>query len=120
MPGSGGVADNTLALLRQWGPINGLTILTANPGQLSSDWAAKVKPLANSADDIVAQLPANRGKVFVQYSAYGYNRFGYPRELIRALIDWKARAGGRLVVMFHEIWAFWNFTNKNFLVQQLH
>lgn len=58
--------------------------------------------------------------MFVQYSAYGFNRFGYPRDLIRALMQWKGRPGRQLVVMFHEIWTFWPLTNKNFIVQQLH
>ena len=118
--GSGGVADHTLALLRQWGPIEQLTVLVASPGRLPTGVSAKVQPLAKSYSDIVSQLPPNGGKVFVQYSAYGYDPLGYPRELIRALIEWKRRTGGHLVVMFHEIWAFWSFTNKNFLVQQLH
>ena len=60
------------------------------------------------------------GRVLVQYSAYGFDHHGYPRKLIRALIDWKTKTGGRLVVMFHEIWTLWPITNKNFFVQFLH
>jgi hypothetical protein len=120
LPGSGGVADHTLALLRQWRLGGNVELLVATPAPLSADLPAHVTQLAKSSPAIVDQLPGDRGTVFVQYSAYGYDRLGYPRELIRALIDWKRRVGGRLVVMFHEIWTFWSFTNKNFLVQQLH
>jgi hypothetical protein len=120
VPGSGGVADHTLALLRQWRLTRDATVLAATSGALPTGSAPNVKPLARSHREIAGQLPANAGKVFVQYSAYGYDRLGYPRELIRALIEWKRRAGRHLVVMFHEIWTFWSFTNKNFFLQQLH
>jgi hypothetical protein len=65
-------------------------------------------------------LPANGGKVFVQYSAYGFDRFGYPYWLIKALLDWKKEPQGTLAIMFHEIWAFWPIWNKNYILQQLH
>jgi hypothetical protein len=67
-----------------------------------------------------AELPAAGGKVLVQYSGYGFGHFGYPRWLLRALIEWKKESGGLLVVMFHEIWTFWPLLNKNRLVQELH
>ena len=118
--GSGGVADHTVALLRKWGSIRNVRVLAANAGPVSIDAIVKVKPLAKSCSEIIAQLPTDGGKVFVQYSAYGYDRLGHPRDLIRALIEWKTRGDRHLVVMFHEIWAFWPFTNKNFIVQQLH
>src|SRR4051812_253715 len=108
--GSGGVADHTRALLRYWshGPVN--LVLTANSVTANDSVPAEVIQLAKTASSILEQLPANNGKVFVQYSAYGFNRLGYPRELINALITWKKRTGGRLVAMFHEIWTFWPFT----------
>ena len=118
--GSGGVADHTLALLREWSPLQNVTLLVATPGSAPEEWSGAVRPLGSTSEAILAQLPSNGGKVFVQYSAYGFNRFGYPRDLIRALAEWKKRAGRQLVIMFHEIWTFWPFTNKNFIVQQLH
>ena len=60
------------------------------------------------------------GKVLVQYSAYGFDRYGYPRWLIEALLEWKKETQGILAIMFHEIWAFWPVWNKNYLLQQLH
>ena len=72
--------------------------------------------------EIVAKYgpPPGGGKILLQYSAYGFDRLGYPRDLIRALLEWKEHAGGRLVVMFHEIWTFWPLLNKNFFLQWLH
>ena len=58
--------------------------------------------------------------MLVQYSAYGFDRYGYPRWLIKALLDWKKESQGTLAIMFHEIWAFWPIWNKNHLLQQLH
>lgn len=116
-PGAGGVADHTFRLMEHW-PAN-LRLLVATPAQNASPHR-EVELLGQTSAEITAQLPKSNGTVFVQYSAYGFNRFGYPRALIRALLDWKKKSGGRLVIMFHEIWTFWPFTNKNFFVQQLH
>lgn len=119
-PGCGGVADHTIALLRNWQPLPNVKVLVANSGSVPPEWSSMVGPLGSTQDSILTQLPANGGRVFVQYSAYGFNRLGYPRDLIRALIEWKRRTAGRLVIMFHEIWTFWPVTNKNFIVQQFH
>ncbi|CAN5151701.1 hypothetical protein BH20VER2_BH20VER2_02170 [soil metagenome] len=96
-PGGGGVGDYTLRVLEQW---EGLV--------------APVFP------ESPAELPAQDGRLLVQYSAYGFDRFGYPRGLLRALRDWKQNGGGRLVIMFHEIWSFWPWLNKNWIVQAAH
>jgi hypothetical protein len=98
--GAGGVSDYTQRLIGSWPGKESLRVLV--PG---------------NAD---GELPSSGGKVLVQYSAYGFDHHGYPKKLIRALADWKMKTGGRLVVMFHEIWTFWPVTNKNFLVQRLH
>ncbi len=99
-PGSGGLADYTLRLMENL------------PGR------EKVQLFIPSKRG--AWLPPRADKILVQYSAYGFDRLGYPRDLIRALIEWKTKAGGRLVVMFHEIWTFRAVTNKNFFVQLCH
>ena len=70
--------------------------------------------------DLRDRLPTRGGKVLVQYSAYGFDRHGYPRWLIKALLEWKKESQGTLAIMFHEIWAFWPIWNKNYLLQQLH
>lgn len=98
--GTGGVADHTLRLVEHLSRIGEISVI--------------VPPIT------VDRLPAGAGKVLLQYSAYGFDRLGFPRELIRNLIEWKRKTHGRLVIMFHEIWTFWPITNKNFLVQLLH
>ena len=71
-------------------------------------------------DAFLARLPSTGGTVLVQYSAYGFDRFGYPRWLLNALLEWKKQARGKLVIMFHEIWTFWPLLNKNRLLQEFH
>ncbi len=96
-PGGGGVGDYTLRVLEQW-----------------EGGVAPVFP------ESLASLPSRDGRLLVQYSAYGFDRFGYPRRLLRALREWKQNSGGRLVMMFHEIWSFWSLLNKNWIVQAAH
>ena len=120
-PGTGGLADYTLRLLENWPHPADIKILVS-PGN-SIDPAAcpyRTAILASDPSAILAQLPAIGGRVLIQYSAYGFDHFGYPRDFIWTLIDWKKKSGGRLVVMFHEIWTFWPVTNKNFFIQLLH
>lgn len=102
-PAVGGVADYTQRLIEAW--------------------PYKERPRVLVPRNAMEEFWPGAGRVIVQYSAYGFDHHGYPgypRKLIRALIDWKNKTGGRLVVMFHEIWTFWPVTNKNFFVQLLH
>ena len=119
-PGAGGVADHTLMLLGSWAKLANVTVLVPKAGFVPSE-LGEVNSLAATSGQIVTQLPQTNGTVFVQYSAYGFDRFGYPRDLIDALISWKKKNGNaRLVILFHEIWAFWRVTNWNFFVQHRH
>ena len=120
-PGAGGVGDYTLRLLAHWPPLPNLRLLV--PKVRESRTASPryfVAELGADADTILKRLPSKGGKILVQYSAYGFDRAGYPRDLIHALIDWKSKARGLLVLMFHEIWGFWPIMNKNFIVQFFH
>ncbi|HEV3409946.1 MAG TPA: hypothetical protein VG095_06615, partial [Chthoniobacterales bacterium] len=101
--GMGGLADYTLRLVDEWGP------------------RAQVRFLVPTQESLPGGLPGSGGKVLLQYSAYGYDRFGYPRSLLRSLIKWRTSTrDARLVVMLHEIWTFWPLLNKNRLVQHFH
>ncbi len=100
-PGAGGLADYALRVVEEWGSQVSVRFLV---------------PENNFSD----QLPAAGGKILLHYSAYGYDRLGYPRRLLRALLNWKRKGGGRLVLMLHEIWTFWPLLNKNYLIQKLH
>jgi hypothetical protein len=99
-PERGGLADYTVRLLENLPGGDKFQVLVPSQGGF--------------------QLPPSARKILVQYSAYGFDRLGYPRDLIRTLIEWKTKTHGRLIVMFHEIWTFWPVTNKNFFVQFFH
>jgi len=118
---AGGVGDYTRRLLENLPRIAGLRLIVPKVGSrpLSSFEEYSVEETDGTAQDLCARLPA-RGKVLVQYSAYGFDPHGYPRWLIKALLDWKKESQSPLTIMFHEIWAFWPFWNKNYIVQQLH
>ena len=121
VPGAGGVGDYTLRLIEKWDCRGNLRLLVPRSGL---DQAAALprgtEKLGIDAAAICKQLPSSDGKVLVQYSAYGFDRLGYPRHLTRALLEWKSKTHGLLVVMFHEIWAFWPILNKNAVVQFFH
>ena len=101
--GRGGLADYTHRIVAEWGGAIASRIIVPNDAATLRD-----------------QLPQSGGRVLLQYSAYGYDRLGYPRWLLRELTDWKQASGGLLVLMLHEIWAFWPALNKNRLVQHMH
>ena len=113
--GSGGVGDYTLRVLEQWQGI-APRLLVAN---------AKAPPHEYRIDELdgraraIHAIPAD-ARLLVQYSAYGFHAYGYPRALLRTLADWKRTSRGALVVMFHEIWTFWPLLNKNRPLQSLH
>jgi hypothetical protein len=119
---SGGVGDYTRRLLENLPRIAGLRLIIPKIGNrpASSFEQYPVEETDGAAQDLRARLPARGGKVLVQYSAYGFDRFGYPRWLIKALLDWKKESQGTLAIMFHEIWAFWPIWNKNYILQKLH
>lgn len=117
---AGGVGDYTLRVLENWPKTANITILSRQSDQAGLSLPYRLDKLNSDPAAILEQLPSADGKVLVQYSAYGFDNLGYPRKLIRALIEWKTKARGRLVLMFHEIWTFWPVTNKNFYVQYLH
>jgi hypothetical protein len=119
---AGGVGDYTRRLLESLPHIAGLRLIIPKignrPARLFEQYP--VEETDGTARDLRARLPTRGGRVLVQYSAYGFDRFGYPRWLIKALLDWKRESPGTLVIMFHEIWAFWPIWNKNYILQQLH
>lgn len=119
---SGGVGDYTRRLIEHLPCTSDLRLLIPKIRNRSTSSLEQyvVDETPNTARDLCNLLPHSGGSVLVQYSAYGYDRLGYPRWLIKGLQDWKRRSGGRLIVMFHEIWARWPIWNKNSVVQYLH
>jgi hypothetical protein len=118
---AGGVGDYTRRLLENLPRIAGLRLIVPKIGTrpVSPFEQYPVEETDGTIRDLCDRLPA-RGKVLVQYSAYGFNRHGYPRWLIKALREWKKESQRTLAIMFHEIWGFWPVWNKNYIVQQLH
>lgn len=119
---SGGVGDYTQRLLENLPRVPDLRLIIPKIGNRPPNTFEQysVEETDSSAQDLRARLPGHGGRILVQYSAYGFDRFGYPRWLIKALLDWKKEAQGMLVIMFHEIWAFWPIWNKNYILQRLH
>ena len=105
--GAGGLADYALRIVEEWG------------GRVPVRFVVPAES-ERSATHLRAELPASGGKVLLHYSAYGFDRHGYPRWLLQSLADWKRTSGGLLVIMFHEIWTFWPWLNKNRFLQWRH
>jgi hypothetical protein len=119
---SGGVGDYTRRLLEHLPRIANLRVIVPKIGNRPAASFAQypVEETDGTAHDLRNRLPASGGKVLVQYSAYGFDRLGYPRWLINGLLDWKKHSRGSLVIMFHEIWTAWPVWNKNHILQRLH
>jgi len=119
---AGGVGDYTHRLLENLPRFANLRLIIPRIGNRPANSFEQypVEETDSTAQDLRARLPARGGKVLVQYSAYGFDRFGYPRWLIKALREWKKESRGTLAIMFHEIWAFWPVWNKNYFLQRLH
>jgi len=45
------------------------------------------------------------GPVLLHYVNYGYHRRGCPTGLVEGLARWRQSGGGRLITLFHEVWA---------------
>jgi hypothetical protein len=118
---AGGVGDYTRRLLENLPRIADLRMVVLKTGNrpVSSFEEYPVEETDGTLRDLRDRLPA-RGKVLVQYSAYGFDHHGYPRGLIKALLEWKKGSHRSLAIMFHEIWTFWPVWNKNYLLQRLH
>ena len=119
---AGGVGDYTRRLLENLPGTPGLRLIVPKIGNrpVNSFKQYPVEEIDATIRDLRNRLPAQDGKVLVQYSAYGFDRYGYPRWLIKALLEWKKETQGILAIMFHEIWTFWPVWNKNYVLQQLH
>lgn len=118
--GSGGLADYTLRVVHEWPDDVAVRFLVPASAAPETPQAAGTEKIESRAESLLEKLPGRGGKVLLQYSAYGFDRVGYPRWLLRPLLQWKEKSGGLLVVMLHEIWTFRPLLNKNYLGQRLH
>ncbi len=114
-PARGGVGDYTMRVVAEWGGVSPRFLVATS---VAEHRQCRAEPLDRAAR-AVRELPAD-AKVLVQYSAYGFHPLGYPRALLRALVDRKRTQRGTVVVMFHEIWTFWPLLNRNRPLQAMH
>jgi Glycosyl transferase 4-like domain len=111
-PAVGGVGDYAALLaeeLVRLGIRTTFVIPDRPPGEgLGRGTTTNVSPIPPRADALAGRLDAlHPDAVLLHYSGYGYAKRGAPVWLVQGLRRWQARApGGRLVVMFHELWAY--------------
>ena len=118
--GTGGLADYTLRIVEEWRDLASVSLIIPANKRRAGQGKETARKIDRTKSALRQALPSHGGAALLQYSAYGYDDFGYPRWLLRGLNEWKRRTRGTLVIMFHEIWTFWPVLNKNYLVQQLH
>ncbi len=108
-PEFNGLGDYCYQLWKHWPePKPEWEILaTRRPAGAREFWPeAKIHEFRLSRVGLEAALWHSRADtVVLHYVGYAYARRGVPSWLPKALADWKAAAGGRLVVMFHELYA---------------
>jgi hypothetical protein len=108
-----GVGDYALRLayaLRTLGIDSAFLAAQEGDGVLGRDidgFAARSLPKRSAGALEEALLSSATETVLLHYSGYGYAKRGAPVWLVQGLRRWKAGASRRrLVVMFHEVWAF--------------
>ncbi len=108
-PAFNGVGDYTFRLWESWPePKPEWHIATLDtPAGAETAWPqATMHPFEENAASLIDALEQSGADVAVlQYVPHAYNRKGVPVWLPRALQTWKARSGGKLVVVFHELYA---------------
>jgi Glycosyl transferase 4-like domain len=113
-PAVGGVGDYAFLIAKALHRLNLETTFVIPDGHRPG-WqpacaaeAPEVSLVPPRAGALARRLDALRpDAVLVHYSGYGYAKRGAAVWLARGLRRWKARAPGRrLVVMFHELWAY--------------
>jgi hypothetical protein len=114
-----GVGDYGFCINEQLGHEYGFSprLYVPEPSHLATKKAADLKLTLQSAEAVI-----------LEYSPYGYQRYGIPWWLLRTLSQWKACGfGRRLVTIFHELYAvgrmwssaFWTAPPQRYVTQKL-
>lgn len=103
-PAIDGLGDYGFRLAQQFDQTYGwkTRFIVGSPEWESSDLVSAVS--ARSPEALLTLLPATDTPVLLHYAGHGYAKRGCPVWLVEALTQW-CRAGGRLVTMFHELYA---------------
>lgn len=130
-PAFNGLGDYCYQLWKHWPtPRPEWHVATAEiPEGAREAWpGAKIHGFDPNAESLKrVLLESGAGKVILHYVGYGYDPRGVTRWLPGALDEWKQASNGKLVVMFHELYAtgppwkseFWLCLTQRKIARQL-
>jgi hypothetical protein len=123
-PPPNGVGDHGLLLAKELRRTHGVVSRFivgdpdwSGPSELEGFRVCTVRDRSHSAlETLLTRELDQRQTVLLHYVGYGYEKRGCPTWLVRGLTQWRRRSAGRLVTMFHELYArgpiwsssFWN------------
>jgi len=117
-PAINGLAGYFQNLWNNWSPprprwsVLALDLPNGGESLLSELQQRKIQP---NESDFALGLSALGGQtVVLHYVPFAYDPKGGPAWIHRGLMDWKRSTGGKLVVMFHELFAITNPWRKTF------
>lgn len=109
IPEVDGIGDYGLNLARQLYQDFGwkTRFIVGNPawkGEVQGDFFQVTPVTARSQEALLKLLPVPPATILLHYAGHGYAKRGCPVWLVKALKQW-CQSGGRLVTMFHELYA---------------
>ncbi len=106
-PAVSGVGDYAMVLARALRAGYGIECVFAVGNGVEGEDLEGFRVVSLRRGEDLGRVALGFDRVLLQYVGYGYERRGCPVWLIRALRGWQAaRPDGRLVTMFHELYAF--------------
>ena len=118
-----GVGDYTFNLVSAWSDISEFHYLVARGAAQSKAQYPNlsIDKFECNQESFLTKLAAHEPcHLLIQYSAYGFHRFGCPVWLADALTHWRRQNNGRLAIMFHELWTLSPWWSKQFVIQRVH
>ena len=122
-PATCGVGDYTFNLVSAWSDISEFHYLVARGAAQSKAQYPNlsIDKFECNQESFLTKLAAHEPcHLLIQYSAYGFHRFGCPVWLADALTHWRRQNNGRLAIMFHELWTLSPWWSKQFVIQRVH
>ncbi|AFY59958.1 hypothetical protein [Synechococcus sp. PCC 6312] len=125
-PSVNGLGDYALNLAR---PLyNDYNILTefavGNPSWKNADKPGyvenfKATPVQSRKADALVELIKGHEVIILHYVGYGYAKRGCPFWLVRGLEKWKKQENGKLITMFHELYASGSIQSSAFWLHNI-